>query len=219
MAGFQFSLKNSKVTKPGKGKVAFLLKKGASKPKLTPNVLGADEDDDEPKKTAIDAFDSKDGALEGDKVIGKKEDLVIVPAHLTTGLLKTDKPSQIGNSRSETTKLMTADEQARESLKRGDTVTSSGLLTLDLSHSSERVEANTEKDYEDVPVEDFGAALLRGMGWDGKETGKKQPDISHRQRGLVLGIGSKLVGKDLEQELMMKRGAKLSVPLIRKDAK
>ncbi|KAI9295641.1 hypothetical protein K502DRAFT_348826 [Neoconidiobolus thromboides FSU 785] len=36
-------------------------------------------------------------------------------------------------------------------------------------------EENTLEDYEDVPIEEFGAALLRGMGWkDGESIGLKK---------------------------------------------
>lgn len=51
-------------------------------------------------------------------------------------------------------------------------------------------EASTLADYEAMPVEEFGAALLRGMGWDGEERGTSR----HRQvkrRPNRLGLGAK----------------------------
>ena len=43
------------------------------------------------------------------------------------------------------------------------------------------------EDYERVPVAQFGAALLRGMGWDGKEDRPYLPEA----RPALLGIGAK----------------------------
>lgn len=49
-------------------------------------------------------------------------------------------------------------------------------------------EASTLEDYERVPVEEFGAALLRGMGWKGeKQEGAKE--VKRRQN--LLGLGAK----------------------------
>ncbi|KAL6913073.1 hypothetical protein FSST1_010833 [Fusarium sambucinum] len=47
-------------------------------------------------------------------------------------------------------------------------------------------EASTLDDYESMPVEEFGAALLRGMGWDGKSLGKVK-EVKRRPKGLGLG--------------------------------
>ena len=49
-------------------------------------------------------------------------------------------------------------------------------------------EASTLEDYERIPVEEFGAALLRGMGWKGeKQEGAKE--VKRRQN--LLGLGAK----------------------------
>ena len=57
-------------------------------------------------------------------------------------------------------------------------------------------EASTLEDYERVPVEEFGAALLRGMGWKGEtHGGKKGPKGKERweveRRPNLLGLGAK----------------------------
>lgn len=214
MAGFLFNLKN-KVAKPKNGKVPLSTKKVVLKPS---NILLEDEDEDS-KKVSIDAFDSA-GALNGTKLVNQKEQLVIVPKNLSTGLIKHSdlefSKTNIAND-AELSEDKDSEAKARESLLKGDAVEDLGSLVLDLSGDQQNVLENTPQDYDDVPVEQFGAALLRGMGWDGKMAKGGNVDVSHRQKGLVLGIGSKLVGKDLEQELMMKRGTKLSVPLIRKE--
>lgn len=57
-------------------------------------------------------------------------------------------------------------------------------------------EVSTLEDYEEVPVEEFGAALLRGMGWDGKERKGGAKDVKRRQN--LLGLGAKEL-KDAEE--------------------
>ncbi|KAF9774103.1 hypothetical protein IL306_007936 [Fusarium sp. DS 682] len=47
-------------------------------------------------------------------------------------------------------------------------------------------EASTLEDYEAMPVEEFGAALLRGMGWDGKPRGTVK-EVKRRPNRLGLG--------------------------------
>ncbi|KAG5987230.1 hypothetical protein E4U54_005084 [Claviceps lovelessii] len=55
--------------------------------------------------------------------------------------------------------------------------------------------ASTLEDYEAMPVEEFGAALLRGMGWNGDPTGPKVKEV--RRRPNRLGLGAKEL-KDAE---------------------
>lgn len=56
-------------------------------------------------------------------------------------------------------------------------------------------DVSTLEDYERVPVEEFGAALLRGMGWKGdKKEGPKE--VKRRQN--LLGLGAKEL-KDAEE--------------------
>ncbi|KND92130.1 Pre-mRNA-splicing factor SPP2 [Tolypocladium ophioglossoides CBS 100239] len=49
--------------------------------------------------------------------------------------------------------------------------------------------ASTLEDYEAMPVEEFGAALLRGMGWNGEQRGPKPKEA--RRRANRLGLGAK----------------------------
>ncbi|TAQ87871.1 hypothetical protein B7494_g3830 [Chlorociboria aeruginascens] len=61
-------------------------------------------------------------------------------------------------------------------------------------------DVSTLEDYERVPVEEFGAALLRGMGWkgEGKEsnTVERRKEVKRRQN--LLGLGAKEL-KDAEE--------------------
>ncbi|CAK7227888.1 DNA primase large subunit Spp2 [Sporothrix bragantina] len=48
-------------------------------------------------------------------------------------------------------------------------------------------DVSTLDDYEAMPVEEFGAALLRGMGWDGKDRGPKVKQVVRRPNQMGLG--------------------------------
>ena len=61
-----------------------------------------------------------------------------------------------------------------------------------------RPESSSLEDYAAVPVEEFGAALLRGMGWkEGDVVGKRKDQVSKarvvERRPALLGIGAKEV--------------------------
>lgn len=126
----------------------------------------------------------------------------------------------------------TADEEAMEALLGGEKKSTLQIPALeeddqngydlsepaisDFANEDEKFRADvasrpdvaTLEDYGNVPVEDFGAALLRGMGWkDGEAIGKrragiaapKEPKIKER-RPALLGIGAKEVPSDVGDE-------------------
>ncbi|KAI9818139.1 MAG: hypothetical protein M1827_000764 [Pycnora praestabilis] len=69
-----------------------------------------------------------------------------------------------------------------------------------------RPDAATLDDYAAVPVEEFGAALLRGMGWkEGDVVGKRKDQISKprtvERRPALLGIGAKEMPGGVGDEL------------------
>lgn len=56
-------------------------------------------------------------------------------------------------------------------------------------------EDTTLLDYDDVPIEDFGAALLRGMGWQGEEatiTSGASKELPNKPRPARLGLGASI---------------------------
>jgi hypothetical protein len=59
-------------------------------------------------------------------------------------------------------------------------------------------EASTLEDYERVPVEEFGAALLRGMGWKGPSADGKSAVKEVKRRQNLLGLGAMEL-KDAEE--------------------
>lgn len=220
MSGFKINLKGSKVSKPGstKPKSSLLARVAPVKGKAAPvrkNLLSTEEEDDD-LRTTIDGFDSTKGALSGARAVSEKEEMIITPINLSTKLLR-----PAANSRGSTTSgdPEDADARARVSLLNGESADDSSGLTIQMTDKQD-AEESLEKDYENVPVEQFGMALLRGMGWNGKEAKNTVgSEVLHRQRGVTLGIGARAVEKEIEQELMGAKGAKLTVPMIQKGRK
>jgi hypothetical protein len=103
---------------------------------------------------------------------------------------------------SEPAKKKTIEEQALSALlgEKADsgaiipTLTEEEVFHRDYDHAPD---VPTEADYDAVPIEEFGAAMLRGMGWkDGEAIGKKRgqqlmkPRVVERRPDL-LGVGAK----------------------------
>ena len=95
---------------------------------------------------------------------------------------------------------------------------SEGATTDDVLDVSKRAEQSTIEDYENVPIEQYGKAMLRGMGWKpGEGIGgyKKQVvaiiDPLSRPKGLGLGTvrltEDQKEAKEGEEKLTLKRGA------------
>ena len=96
----------------------------------------------------------------------------------------------------------TADQEALEALLGAKSTSNAVIPTLTDDETFHRQydnapDAPTEADYDAVPIEEFGAAMLRGMGWkDGEGIGrnKGQPPIQERKlerRAELLGVGAK----------------------------
>lgn len=58
-------------------------------------------------------------------------------------------------------------------------------------------DVSTLEEYEAMPVEEFGAALLRGMGWDGKDRGPKVKQVVRRPNQMGLGAKELKGAEDL----------------------
>lgn len=86
----------------------------------------------------------------------------------------------------------TADEEALNALLGNKQEESKVIPTEDDVYKRDAATAgaaSTLEDYEDMPIEEFGAALLRGMGWDGEHRGPKTKEV--RKRANRLGLGAK----------------------------
>ncbi len=74
------------------------------------------------------------------------------------------------------------------------------------SDVASRPDSSSLADYAAVPVEEFGAALLRGMGWkEGEVVGKRKEQVSKsrivERRPALLGIGAKEVPGGVGEEI------------------
>lgn len=208
-----FSLKKKEETKKT-GFSGFQLKKGGnSTQKKTNKPFGfAKDEDDEVKEQKIDTFDSNEGGAfnkeEGPK--RKDEPLVIKnegnqnwrsKAQQRFNPITKPEPQdekaklQYGMNYSETT-----DGKSKKTSK--SPILSNDQETLSFKQDVEsRPDMASMDDYERIPVESFGAAMLRGMGWKGDDEGeggkeKKKPVIPVAQRTLYLGLGAKDLNKD-----------------------
>ncbi|KAI0996314.1 hypothetical protein K3495_g11866 [Podosphaera aphanis] len=102
-------------------------------------------------------------------------------------------------------KSLSLDDEALQALLKKDKEESGRELVIPVEDSLQPVEPMTEydaykravavapepskmEDYERVPVEEFGAALLRGMGWNGKKIGGTK-EVKRLQN--LLGLGAK----------------------------
>ncbi|OAQ68038.1 DExH-box splicing factor binding site domain-containing protein [Pochonia chlamydosporia 170] len=115
---------------------------------------------------------------------------------LTWGLTikeKTDQPTPEPHESPEpetAPKPRSADEEALDALLGNKPKETKVITTEDDVYKRDAEAAgvaSTLEDYEAMPVEEFGAALLRGMGWDGEHRGPKVKDVRKRQNRLGLG--------------------------------
>lgn len=176
-----FSLK--KDTKSQPKQLGFSLKKH-NKPQVKANAFGSKDEEDTDKAIAIDVVDTEGQAYtesEGPPVEVSKE--LVIPSCGNTYIKKLE---QLKNKLPEEKKLvyginMNDGSQHRESQpamkKEVENITG---------------EATTLEEYEEVPVEEFGAAMLRGMGWKGSDDGDKK--TTSKRRTLYLGLGAKDLG-------------------------
>lgn len=193
---FSFSLKKGKVAKP------------RAKPKARLNLL--DSQAQEPIVHQIDGFDaSRGGALAGSEAVAREKPLVIALSPRNTIQHGSTVTEQV-----KTTSLEpdTLESRARRSLLEDELVdTGTAIAPAGATDG-----AYSKDDYDTVSVDQFGAALLRGMGWDGKHSASDaNSSIHRRQQGVVLGIGAKSVDKDVEAHLLHHKN--LLAPLIPKN--
>lgn len=117
---------------------------------------------------------------------------------------------------------MDSTEKARELLLSGKNITQESSMVIEASNEPDTFgDVSSDEDfdqYDEVPVEKFGAALLRGMGWKGddRKQAKSSIDIDKRQKGALVGIGAQRVESELIDDLMGKN-KKINIPVKRVD--
>ncbi|KAI0526463.1 DExH-box splicing factor binding site-domain-containing protein [Xylaria bambusicola] len=68
----------------------------------------------------------------------------------------------------------------------------------------EAAEVSTIEEYSEIPEGEFGAAMLRGMGWKGEEFGSKPKEVQRRPH--LMGLGSKEDEEIKKAELAKRHG-------------
>ncbi|KAI1102647.1 DExH-box splicing factor binding site-domain-containing protein [Jackrogersella minutella] len=68
----------------------------------------------------------------------------------------------------------------------------------------EAAEVSTTDEYDQIPEGEFGAAMLRGMGWNGEERGSKPKEV--KKRPPLMGLGSTEDEEIKKGELARKHG-------------
>lgn len=220
MSGFKLNLKgkaNSKgINKPTKTLGFGIRKNKTTITKQTAFDASDSEGEDENKKITIDSFVAGSGASINGKSIQetkKKGPLVIKPNEASDWKLLLQKRRENSESlTSSNTDVTDDDERIRQSLITGEKFESADGLSIKIDKSIE----SEEFTYDKVPVDDFGAALLRGMGWNAKSKQSKATNfLENRKRGDLLGIGA----KGVEDELMTNKEKKFEVPMIKREKK
>lgn len=204
------------------------LNKGGSKARRkaqTSKVDFSDGTSDGPTKVTIDTYDDQ-GAKANDVAVDKKEPIVIKPQRQITSLIQAKRTRRV-ESHSDTAEdakmaQLLLDTDPSEDQHR---IATTGL-TIAASDNTAASD-NSDDDYDQVPVEDFGAAMLRGMGYTGDDdqsqssspASKISQILKKRQRGQVVGIGAKPLEGDLQAEVFGRRGDKLEVALVKRAKK
>ncbi|RDL41378.1 Uncharacterized protein BP5553_01357 [Venustampulla echinocandica] len=168
------------------------------------------------KTEGVDVVNSKDGEIKWGLTVRKREVKVEANEEVPRSAEEAaERPGEVAKTdqAAEATeeKPKTADEEAlaallgnRDEKKGPDLVIPVATSTVEepLSEAdayrraiAAAPDASTLEDYERVPVEEFGAALLRGMGWKGEKKGQVR-DVKRRQN--LLGLGAKEL-KDAEE--------------------
>lgn len=118
---------------------------------------------------------------------------------------------------------ITEDDDIRQSLVNDELQDNSSKLIINVEDNFQQTiddapDEDSDEEYKKVPVDQFGAAMLRGMGWKPSANSKiaKSTILDHRKKGQLLGIGAKPLDSDLIDDIMGKKGDKIEVPLEKK---
>ncbi|CDK29209.1 unnamed protein product [Kuraishia capsulata CBS 1993] len=201
------------IKKPANGQKTLGVPKKLAKPVLTDDSRG---NDDEVKEVEISSFDentfgSKPGLLvirpkskkdwRAEALERRDQEVTVSEDTLKYGLNTFEAVSTKSDSKNEDTIPVafskSVEEQARESLRNGVKTTSQRVIVMDDDQHrldnelKEMPESSSLEDYEKVPVEEFGAALLRGMGWKDNTQRPSKSTTTVTKRPPLLGIGAK----------------------------
>lgn len=192
MAGFLFSLKPKKDAKGGT--LGKPLKKGVL------DQTGGQNDLD--KKTIIETFEQSKEPV--------KEEVVIAPDTLNKRI------SQVSGSHGGLSNRGMSINTTKITVDNSTSTQGEGKI-IEMSQQKEDAEDMNTDDYKAVAVEDFGAALLRGMGWNSsKKVSKPKSNINNRKQGILLGIGAKAIKDETLSEELLSSKSRFSAPIVKR---
>lgn len=114
------------------------------------------------------------------------------------------------------------DQKIRDAVRNGEElVEESDFIVPKESSDDSDAEETTNLEYKEVPVEQFGAAFLRGMGWRHRQVTSKpdiDTDVSGRKKSPYLGIGAKPVDEDIKKSIDDSR-PNFELPILKRERK
>ncbi|XP_004929643.2 G-patch domain and KOW motifs-containing protein isoform X1 [Bombyx mori] len=124
-------------------------------------------------------------------------------------VVKSDSPKTVEIPENETLEQMAVRELMEDTKKKVKIETSAITVPLPAKPVTDGEKESTLDDYDSVPIQDFGMAMLRGMGWTpNKDLPKyKQPQL--RPKGL--GLGADKVVSDKKKTSKDKNGEELTI--------
>ncbi|KAJ2026643.1 DNA primase large subunit Spp2 [Coemansia sp. S85] len=153
--------------KTGKGQVGSNANfKGVKRP-----LPGFSETNSEPTQKTIAIIGAQDSVTLG---TGEQKKELVIPVKKNSDWMKRDAPVEEETSERYGLQIMAPSNRPREKPR--------GVVK---EAATEDVDEET---YERVPIEEFGAAMLRGMGWKEEKT---EGPATHKVRSSLLGLGAK----------------------------
>ncbi|OTA62009.1 hypothetical protein K449DRAFT_59500 [Hypoxylon sp. EC38] len=101
-------------------------------------------------------------------------------------------------------KRKSAKDLVIEGVQKGSTPTAPSEEDVYRRRIEEAAEVSTIEEYDQIPEGEFGAAMLRGMGWNGEERGSKPKEVKRRPN--LMGLGSKEDEEIKKAEVAQKNG-------------
>lgn len=162
----------------GSDRINLTLKGGSSKPKSKPkvkNAFGSDEESETVRKRETKGPLTIPVSENKRKFKVKEKDMEVVRALEKEGL------GSSVNKSERSSLVIKGGEDTFQSETQQYKADVEGLPSEPTIHSDQ---------YDRVPIHDFGAALLRGMGWSGEDKTKQEGDTNDLPRPHRLGLGA-----------------------------
>lgn len=167
--------------------------KGKARPRPKRSVARADSDSELESRHAIDAF-RKGGAYSGDKAVAQPRAPLVIKPDQNDWRRRLRRRAAAGAvaAGSVGADNVGGAEDVRRALISGEDAPAADGMAIAIDGGGGDVPR-----YDAVPVEEFGAAMLRGMGWaGGAGAAAAPPEVAHRQVGAA-GIGADAVEEEL----------------------